>query len=99
DDWSPYQDQLQFETAEFLFARCQMSAPKIDVLLDLWASTLYPYKAKPFADHRHIYKTIDATAIGDVKWQSFSASYTGKIPTVNPPPWMLEKYLVWFRDP
>ncbi|KAF9227239.1 hypothetical protein BS17DRAFT_861754 [Gyrodon lividus] len=100
DDWSPYQDQLQFETAEFLFAQCQMSAPKIDVLLDLWASTLYPYKAKPpFADHRHMYKTIDATAIGDVKWQSFSASYTGKIPTVHPPPWMLEKYLVWFRDP
>ncbi|KAF9245053.1 hypothetical protein BU15DRAFT_71398 [Melanogaster broomeanus] len=100
DDWSPYQDQLQFETAEFLFARCQMSAPKIDVLLDLWASTLYPYKAKPpFADHRHMYKTIDATAIGDVKWQSFSASYTGEIPAVDPPPWMLEKYVVWFRDP
>ncbi|KAF9225582.1 hypothetical protein BS17DRAFT_869508 [Gyrodon lividus] len=96
DDWSPYQDQLQFEPAKFLFARCQMSAPKIDVLLDLWASTLYPYKAKPpFADHHHMYKTIDAPAIGDVKRQSFSASYTGEIPTVNPPPWMLEKYLVW----
>ncbi|KAF9218822.1 hypothetical protein BS17DRAFT_863841 [Gyrodon lividus] len=86
DDWSPYQDQLQFETAKFLFAQCQMSAPKMDAKL-------------PFADHRHIYKTIDATAIGDVKWQSFSVSYTGKIPTVNPPPLMLEKYLVWFRDP
>ncbi|KAF9230591.1 hypothetical protein BU15DRAFT_91081 [Melanogaster broomeanus] len=88
DDWSPYQDQLQFETAEFLFARCQMSAPKIDHIIPLQGKP-------PFADHRHMYKTIDATAIGDVKWQSFSASYTGEIPAVDPPPWMLEKYVVW----
>ncbi|KIK81742.1 hypothetical protein PAXRUDRAFT_15073 [Paxillus rubicundulus Ve08.2h10] len=77
-----------------------MSAPKIDILLDLWASTLYPYKTKPpYADHRDMYKTIDVTTISDVKWQSFSASYTGKIPAANPPPWMLEKYHVWFRNP
>ncbi|KAF8837065.1 hypothetical protein BDN67DRAFT_991906 [Paxillus ammoniavirescens] len=100
DDWSPCQDQVQFETAEFLFSRCQMSAPKINVLLDLWESTLYPHNAKPpFNDHRHMSKTIDATTIGDVKWQSFSASYTGEIPAANLPPWMLEKYHVWFRDP
>jgi len=77
-----------------------MSAPKIDALLDLWASSLYPHQAQPpFSNHRHLYQTIDATTAGDVKWQGFSAGYTGEIPTVNPPPWMLKKYNVWFRDP
>jgi len=99
-DWYPYESQLQFETAEFLFSRCQMSAPKMDALLDLWASSLYPHQAQPpFSNHRHLYRTIDATTTGEVKWQCFSAGYTGEIPTVNPPPWMLKKYDVWFRDP
>jgi len=77
-----------------------MSAPKIDTLLDLWASSLYPHQAQPpFSNHCHLYQTIDATTAGNVKWQGFSAGYTGEIPTVNPPPWMLKKYDVWFRDP
>ncbi|KIM70531.1 hypothetical protein SCLCIDRAFT_18645 [Scleroderma citrinum Foug A] len=99
-DWYPYESQLQFETAKFLFSRCQMSAPKMDALLDLWASSLYLHQAQPpFSNHRHLYQTIDATTIGDVKWQCFSAGYTGEIPAVNPLLWMSKKYDVWFRDP
>ena len=72
----------------------------MDALLDLWASSLYPHQTQPpFSNHHHLYRTIDATATGEVKWQCFSAGYTGEIPTVNPPPWMLKKYDVWFRDP
>ncbi|KAF8441008.1 hypothetical protein L210DRAFT_3612177 [Boletus edulis BED1] len=100
DDWFPYKNQLQFETAEFLYSKCQMSATKINALLDLWASSLYPHGAEPpFQDHRHLHEVIDATIIGDVKWQSFSVSYTGEVPEVNPPDWMRQKYDVWFRDP
>ena len=76
--------------AEFLFSQCQMSVLKMDALLDLWASSFYPYQAQPpFSNHCHLYQTIDATTIGNVKWQCFSAGYTGEIPSVNPPPWML----------
>jgi len=99
-DWHPYESQLQFEMAEFLFSWCQMSAPKIGALLDLWASSLYLHQAQlPFSNHCHLYQTINATTAGDVKWQGFSAGYTGEIPTINPPLWMLKKYNVWFRDP
>ncbi|KAG0706319.1 hypothetical protein DFH29DRAFT_980397 [Suillus ampliporus] len=37
-------------------------------------------KAPPFADYRDVYKTIDNTPLGEVKWQSFSVKFTGAIP-------------------
>jgi hypothetical protein len=46
-----------------------------------------------------MYKTIDATLLGDVKWQSFATFYTDDIPPVNLPAWMQTKYDVWFKDP
>jgi hypothetical protein len=35
DDWTPYNDRLEFEFANFIFRRNQMSAGDIDILLDL----------------------------------------------------------------
>jgi hypothetical protein len=73
---------------------------QINRLLDLWASTLQKHDdMPPFADCRDLYKTIDNTPVGDVKWQSFSATYTGTRPTVNAPPWMDQSFDVWYRDP
>ncbi|KAN0101260.1 hypothetical protein V8E55_001244 [Tylopilus felleus] len=100
DHWFSYENQLPFETAEFLYSKCQMSATKINTLLYLWACSLHPYGAEPpFRDHRHLHEVIDAMVVGDVKWQSFSVSYTGGTPDMNPPDWMLQKYDIWFRDP
>ncbi|KAF9220329.1 hypothetical protein BS17DRAFT_769406 [Gyrodon lividus] len=77
-----------------------MSSPQIDALLDLWPASLLKHGDKPpFAHHHHLYKAIDSTPLGDIKWQNFSVTYTSKIPTTNPPPWMQEKYKVWFWDP
>lgn len=99
-NWFPYDSQLQFETAQFLFTKCQMSASKVDALLDLWASSLYSHGAgPPFTNHRHMLNTIDSTTVGDVRWQCLSIRYTGEIPQINPPSWMSQEYDVWFRDP
>ncbi|KAG1743374.1 hypothetical protein EDD22DRAFT_958799 [Suillus occidentalis] len=100
DDWAPYRNRVEFETAEFLYTRNQMSAGDINVLLDLWAATLLKYNDKPpFADHRDLYKTIDATPVGDVKWQSLKVQYTGERPETNVLPWMDQAHDVWYRDP
>ncbi|KAG2055893.1 hypothetical protein BDR06DRAFT_981633 [Suillus hirtellus] len=54
-NWTPYQNRVEFETAEFLFTRNQMSAKQIDMLLDLWATTLIKHNnAPPFANHKDI---------------------------------------------
>ncbi|GBE88358.1 hypothetical protein SCP_1301730 [Sparassis crispa] len=100
DDWTPYQTQVEFELAEFLYTREQMSAGNIDQLLDLWAATLLPHGDEPpFADAKDLYETIHATKHGDVRWQSFNMSYQGELPAGNVPPWMTAEYDVWFRDP
>ncbi|KAN0077956.1 hypothetical protein V8E55_010013 [Tylopilus felleus] len=76
-----------------------MPAAKIDTLLDLWMSSLYPHGAQPpFRDHCHLYKVIDTTMAGDVRWQCFIVDYTGEVPNTDPPKWMVQKHEVWFCD-
>ena len=100
DDWTPYRNRVEFETAEFLYTRNQMSAGDINALLDLWAATLLKHGDKPpFADCRDLYKTIDSTPVGDVKWKSFPVRYTGEKPECDIPSWMDQSYDVWYRDP
>ncbi|KAG2112034.1 uncharacterized protein F5147DRAFT_744677 [Suillus discolor] len=100
DDWTPYRNCIEFETAEFLYTRNQMSAGNINILLDLWAATLLKHNNKlPFADCRDLYKTIDSTPVGNVKWQSFKVQYTGEKPAHDVLPWMTESHDVWYQDP
>ncbi|KAG2140331.1 hypothetical protein BD769DRAFT_1384083 [Suillus cothurnatus] len=103
DDWTPYCDRLEFELADYIFTRNQTPAAQINHLLNLWAASLIRAGADTsqvlFTDHRDVYRTIDNTPLGDVKWQSFSVKYTGDIPDEGPLPWMTESYDVWFRDP
>jgi hypothetical protein len=99
-DWMPYDNRVEFETAEFLFTCNQMSARQIDTLLDLWAATLIKHNdAPPFANHRDMYATIDATPLGDTPWKSFTLCYNGAKPEQDVPPWMDGQYDVWYRDP
>ncbi|KAF8122990.1 hypothetical protein EV363DRAFT_1455925 [Boletus edulis] len=76
-----------------------MPAAQIDSLLTIWAASLLQHGGEPlFASHQDLYKTIDSTPLGDVKWESFSVKYTGERPAAGPP-WMNDNYEVWFRDP
>lgn len=100
DDWTPYRNRTEFETADFLYRKNQMSAGDINTLTSLWGATLAPHGAKPpFHNHTDLYNTIDATPLGDVPWDSFSLKYDGDIPTGDVPSWMQDDYEVWFRDP
>ena len=76
-----------------------MSAGKIDKLLKVLAA-LYDTQP-PFTGHQSMYKSIDAIKQGDVPWNGFSVAYDGARPPEGTPqpPWMDEKYEVWFRDP
>ncbi|KAF8958618.1 hypothetical protein BDZ97DRAFT_1841060 [Flammula alnicola] len=98
-DYAPYQNRADFELANFLFNKNQMPGSQIDELLNIWAarSTSDP----PFADHKDLYRTIDATVLGDAPWSSFSVTYSGPQPAEGEeiPPWMVSEYEVWHRDP
>jgi hypothetical protein len=99
DDWTPYDCRLAFETAEFAYRRCKMSAGNFDILSQLWAASLAPCDVTPpFANYSDLCKTIDATPLGGVPWRSITLSYNGTKPN-NAPPWMQAKYDVWYRNP
>jgi hypothetical protein len=58
-----------------------MSAGHIDKLLRLWAASLaQENKDPPFHSHVDLYETIDATRLGDVRWESFKVMYNGNLP-------------------
>jgi Plavaka transposase len=77
-----------------------MSGGHINTLLDLWAASLAKHDDKPpFHSHGDMYDTIDATPLGDVKWESFSLCYNGNVPEGEVPSWMKSEFDVWFRDP
>ena len=99
EDWSPYQNRIAFETAQFLFRQAKMSTRNINTLLDLWAATLLKHNdTPPYANHTDLLDTIDYTPLGDVPWQSFSLNYNGEFPD-DAPSWMTLTFNVWFRDP
>ncbi|KAK7677154.1 hypothetical protein QCA50_019863 [Cerrena zonata] len=100
NDWTPYRSRLEFETADFLFKKTQMSAGDIDTLMMLWSSSLLESNhSPPFANTSDLHNVIDATTLGDAPWNSFSVCYNGAIPSQNPPPWMTVDYEVFYRDP
>jgi hypothetical protein len=99
-DWAPFDDQLQFETADFLFRSAQLSAMKINSILNLWAASLIKHNVSPpFTNASHLYDTIDSIKSGGRPWKSFEVKYTGEIPEANAPDWMHASYEVWYRDP
>ena len=100
DDWTPYGSRLEFETADFLYRRNQMSGSNINHLFDLWAASLASHDdTPPFNRHTQMYETIDATPLGDVAWESFGLKYNREFPGDEVPAWMTDEHEIWFRDP
>ncbi|KAJ6594882.1 hypothetical protein B0H19DRAFT_1284660 [Mycena capillaripes] len=98
DDWAPYDDQVQFKLADFLFRKVQMSSKNIDELLDMWASSSLKHdEPGPFQDFKDLYETIDATSVGDAPWKCFQTEPLN--PAADAPVWARQQYEIWYRDP
>ncbi|KAF8545662.1 hypothetical protein OG21DRAFT_1492080 [Imleria badia] len=107
DDWSPFGNRLEFELADFFYTRCQMPGAQIDTLLDIWVASLIKagsqvlfshHGSTRVPDHKDIYHTIDHIELRDVKWDNFTVRYTGDCPADGTPPWMDNKYKVYFHN-
>jgi len=99
DDWSPYEDEVQYRTADLLYRRIEMSQSNIDDLLELWALSLMKHdNLGPFDSYKHIYDTIDATHVGDAPWKSFQACVDVDLPD-DAPSWRQRSYDIYYHDP
>ncbi|KAJ6620106.1 hypothetical protein B0H10DRAFT_2362631 [Mycena sp. CBHHK59/15] len=91
NDFTPYSRRDDFELADLLYRRVQMSAGAINELMQNWAArpgTPDP----PFTDQEDLYNTIDAT-------ESFTVCYNRSISPDDVTPWKTQEYVVHFRDP
>ncbi|KAJ7672946.1 hypothetical protein B0H17DRAFT_1083378 [Mycena rosella] len=97
-DWSPFDDEVQFKTADFLFRRVEMSKDNIDYLLELWGlSLMKDGDLGPYDNYQQLYAAIDAVKAGDAPWKCFK---TAPVDTGGAAPdWARQEYEIWYRDP
>lgn len=69
EDYSPFKSDTQFELAEFLYQKVQMSGGNIDILSQLIARLMLPgqHADSPWADHKEMYALIDSIQQGDIQ--------------------------------
>jgi Plavaka transposase len=101
DDWFPYRDRIQFETANLFFRQIQLSASEIDSIMQLWFATATDGSPSPapFQNHWDMYNTIDQTPLGDIPWSSFTLQYSREKPTDDVPQWMSKTFQVCYHNP
>ncbi|KAI6097698.1 hypothetical protein EDD16DRAFT_1697820 [Pisolithus croceorrhizus] len=70
--WHPFESRAHFELADFIFHQNEMPGAQIDELMHIWASMPGQAGTPPYANHEHLYSTIDAISEGDAPRTSFS---------------------------
>jgi len=100
NSWAPFHSRDEFELADLLFRRAEMSKSNIDDLLCIMKTRAAGEGGEaPFKNCAELYSTIDSITEGEVSWDSFTIQYNGPRPTTNVPEWMDEKYQVFYRNP
>ncbi len=97
--WAPFADQVGFHMANVLFKRMEASKEDIDKIMECWSlSLLGTDRTGPFADHDHLFASIDAIPFGSAPWKCYQTEDDPTLPSTAPS-WMKERYQIWFRDP
>ncbi|TEB03958.1 hypothetical protein FA13DRAFT_1807856 [Coprinellus micaceus] len=100
DNWTPFEDEVQFCIADFLYRHEEMSQENIDTLLHFWGLTLMKHGAEfgPFNNYTHIFNIIDGIEQGDAPWQCMKVQVQEDV-DVGSPSWKKKTYEVRYRDP
>ncbi|KAI6102381.1 hypothetical protein EDD16DRAFT_1696647 [Pisolithus croceorrhizus] len=88
-----------FELADFIFHQNEMPGAQIDELMHIWASMPGQAGTPPYANHEHLYSTIDAISEGDAPWTSFSMESVEAGGSGGPSWKHSSTYEVVFHDP
>ncbi|KAK0439300.1 uncharacterized protein EV420DRAFT_1623207 [Desarmillaria tabescens] len=85
--WVPFNGEVQFHLADFLFRKVEMSQGDINNLMDLWALDIAQKCGgnAPFDNYETLYKAIDEIRVSSAPWKCFEM--------------VKQSYQVWFRDP
>ncbi|PBK68348.1 hypothetical protein ARMSODRAFT_988806 [Armillaria solidipes] len=97
--FEPFDNEVQFHLADFLFRKVEMSQGNIDKLLELWALSQKDHDTfGPFTDHDELYNQIDAIKLGDAPWKCIISEVPSDLPR-DAPSWQRVEYQIWYWDP
>jgi len=100
-DWSPFNNEVQFELADLLYRRAELSTTNVEDLLELWARSLSVSGTgtpAPFKSCREMHKTIDSSMLGDSPWECLVSGPPDGVDD-HAPEWKRMSYEVWYRNP
>lgn len=92
---------MQFQVADLLFRRAELSAANTDALFELWTMSMAEIEdgaAAPFQSRQEMLGAIDSSKLGDVPWQCLVTGFSEEVDS-DAPAWMQTSYEVWYRDP
>ncbi|TFK23429.1 hypothetical protein FA15DRAFT_656761 [Coprinopsis marcescibilis] len=100
NQWAPFEDDLQFEIADFLYRQEEMSQANVNHLLYLWGRTLMKHGATmgPYDNYQHIFSTIDSIEHGDAPWECLKVKVNEDLDEAAPF-WKTKEYDIWFWEP
>jgi hypothetical protein len=95
----PFKDRVAFEGAMFLYKQAHMPQAQVDVLMQLWAASLFEHGGDaPFDSSHDLLKTIDAIAADTVPWETHTFSFDGDNDG-DLASFKKDTYIGYFRDP
>lgn len=97
--WAPFDGEVQFCLADFLFHKVEMSQGDINALLDLWSLDMHHHgDDAPFSNHQALYQAIDEIHVESAPWKCFETVVPENLGQ-DAPEWQRRSYQIWFRDP
>jgi hypothetical protein len=97
--WVPFKDRLAFEAADFLYRRSRMPQAQVDVLMNLWAASMFESGySPPFASNGGLLNVIDSIDDGVIPWEESEIDVSDTISTLSPS-YMRDKYKIYYRNP
>ncbi|EKM77022.1 hypothetical protein AGABI1DRAFT_101971 [Agaricus bisporus var. burnettii JB137-S8] len=99
DNWAPFKNCAEFQLADLLFRRVEMSIDNINELCAIHDGLLQNHgDVGPFASANNMYETINSIQHGDAPWLHLKASLSLNVDE-NTPTWKKKEYDIWYRDP
>jgi hypothetical protein len=95
----PFQGRADFEFAELVYKKMQLSAGDLDLLLKNWTANciFQGGGSAPFQSAHHMQAVIDSIQVGDAPWEAFELRYSGALDDSSPQ-WMRQSYTLYARN-
>ncbi|KAK0475361.1 hypothetical protein IW261DRAFT_1567756 [Armillaria novae-zelandiae] len=97
--WAPFEDEVQFRIANFLFQKVEMSQGDINHLMELWNLSMLEHEGfGPFQSCDDMYDAIDEIQLGSAPWKCFVCPPDLDLP-LSAPDLQHQSYQVCYQDP